>query len=365
MNKPIKTAILSGLVCTTALFAVESPMDVKIDNYNVYQLDGDYILPDGNGNNNSQKSQDNSAISPELQETESDFQPIEGKVTVNTTLRLREYPWGPVLGSYTNNTKVTIIGEEGEFYKVKLNGKTGYLHKNYVSTPTQPASCVEPNYPGTCKTGGYVARSTSSSTSGSTNAVATAPSAGSKASSSSNSSNSTGVKAASPSVGAADQCPLPVKSSVIGARAGDGTAAGAITWAKDQMIGGSMQGYNKNNGKISTSPTCWNHWCGAFIATAWGRKIPQMVAGSAYGQYKNFKRDGMIHTDKNPPAGAIMFTGPTATSEYGHVFMATGEHTANGEPIVITSGWTGHDYITTMTLSQMIGSKNYLGWALP
>ena len=72
-----------------------------------------------------------------------------------------------------------------------------------------------------------------------------------------------------------------------------------------------------------------------------------------------------IHTDKNPPAGAIMFTGPTATNEYGHVFLASGEVDANGEPIVITSGWNGHDGITTMTLSRMIGRNQYLGWALP
>ena len=90
-----------------------------------------------------------------------------------------------------------------------------------------------------------------------------------------------------------------------------------------------------------------------------------MFGGSAYEQYKNFKRDGMIHFDKNPPAGAIMFTAPTSTSKYGHVFMATGEIASNGEPMVITSGWTGHNGISTMTLSQMIGTKNYLGWAFP
>ncbi len=269
---------------------------------------------------------------------------IEGIVQVgNSCLRLREYPWGPVISTYTTNTKCTILGEEGEFYKVNINGTIGYMHKNFVSTAKQPASEIEPDYPGNCRRGGYIARTTPSDTSSNNKKVAD--------SNSNNSSNSNSK--------------VEVKTSVIGQPAGDGTAAGAVTWAKDQMAGGSKKGLNRNNKKTSSDPKCWNYWCGAFVGTAWGHKIPQMCAGSAYGQYKNFKRDGMIHTDKNPPAGAIMFTGPTATNEYGHVFLASGEVDANGEPIVITSGWNGHDGITTMTLSRMIGRNTYLGWALP
>ncbi len=272
--------------------------------------------------------------------TKTSFEEIEGTIQVgNSCLRLREYPWGPVLGTYTTNTKCTIIGEEGEFYKVNINGTIGYMHKNFVSTSKQPASEIEPDYPGNCRRGGYIARTDSSNSNSNNN--------------SSNSSNSTSSSS------------VEVKTSVIGQPSGDGTAAGAVTWAKDQMAGGTKKGLNRNNKKISQDPKCWNYWCGAFVGTAWGHKIPQMCAGSAYGQYKNFKRDGMIHTDKNPPAGAIMFTGPTATNEYGHVFLASGEVDANGEPIVITSGWNGHDGITTMTLSRMIGRNQYLGWALP
>ena len=131
------------------------------------------------------------------------------------------------------------------------------------------------------------------------------------------------------------------------------------------MAGGTQKGCNYNTGKNSSDPTCWNYWCGAFVSAAWGRSVPQMFASSAYGQYLNFKEAGMIHTDKNPPAGAIMFTGKTATNDYGHVFLATGEVDSNGDPIVITSGWTGHNGITTMSLTKMIGSAPYLGWAMP
>ena len=48
---------------------------------------------------------------------------------------------------------------------------------------------------------------------------------------------------------------LPFKESVIGQKQGDGTAAGAITWAKDQMAGGTKKGFNRNNNKISQDET--------------------------------------------------------------------------------------------------------------
>ena len=357
-----KFFIYSVIFCIiSSLLFADSPFDVKTQS-NKTQLETESV---SSGQSLSEKQQDNKTN----KETS-----IEGTIKVNTSLRLREYPWGPVIGKYTNNTKCTIIGEEGEFYKVTINGVTGYLHKNYVSTDSKPASRVEPDYPGDCKSGGYIARSTASSPTATNassnnrnnntkNYTRTASNVSTNQSSSFiGTSYSSGSSSSYTTINVSN---LPVKESVIGQKQGDGTAAGAITWAKDQMAGGSKMGFNKNNGKVSQNETCWNHWCAAFIATAWGRKVPQMVGGSAYEQYKNFKRDGMIHTDKNPPAGAIMFTAPTATSKYGHVFMATGEVTSYGEPMVITSGWTGHNGISTMPLSQMIGSKQYLGWAMP
>ncbi len=348
-----KIIIYSVIFCIIgSLLFADSPFDVKISS-DKNKLETESV---SSGQSLSEKQNE--------KETNNRVSQIEGTIKVNTSLRLREYPWGPVIGKYTNNTKCTIIGEEGEFYKVTINGVTGYLHKNYVSTDSKPASRVEPDYPGDCKSGGYIARSTtasspvarSSSNSRNTSSTSSRPnySVGTSYNSGSNSSYTT-----------INVSNLPVKESVIGQKQGDGTAAGAITWAKDQMAGGTKMGFNKNNGKISQNETCWNYYCGAFIATAWGRKVPQMVGASAYEQYKNFKRDGMIHTDRNPPAGAIMFTAPTSSSKYGHVFMATGEITSNGEPMVITSGWRGHNGISTMPLSQMIGSKTYLGWAMP
>ncbi|MBR4570078.1 MAG: SH3 domain-containing protein [Candidatus Riflebacteria bacterium] len=354
-----KILIYSVIFCFIgSLLFADSPFDVKISS-DKNKLETESV---SSGQSLSEKQIE--------KETNNQVSNIEGIIKVNTSLRLREYPWGPVIGKYTNNTKCIIIGEEGEFYKVTINGVTGYLHKNYVSTDSKPASRVEPDYPGDCKNGGYIAKNTANSPSNTNTSSNNNKSYTKTTSNVSNNQTSSFVgssyrSGSSSSYTTINVSNLPVKESVIGQKQGDGTAAGAITWAKDQMAGGTKMGFNKNNGKISQNETCWNYYCGAFIATAWGRKVPQMVGGSAYEQYKNFKRDGMIHTDKNPPAGAIMFTAPTATSKYGHVFMATGEITSNGEPMVITSGWKGHNGISTMPLSQMIGSKQYLGWAMP
>ena len=71
-------------------------------------------------------------------------------------LRLRNWPWGNVIGQYYQGTKVTILGESGEFYLVDVNGQQGYMHKNYVSTSEKAATGVEPYYPGDTKNGGFV-----------------------------------------------------------------------------------------------------------------------------------------------------------------------------------------------------------------
>ncbi len=254
--------------------------------------------------------------------------PVDGTVEVNPSLRLREYPWGPVIGLFGSGTKVTVIGTEGDFYKVQVNGQTGYMHKNFVSIPGAPASQVDPDYPGDTRSGGYIPKDGGSSTAGGNTGSGT----------------------------------LPKKPSVIGQAQGDGTPAGALTWAHDQMPGGTCKGLNSNNGQRSSNPDAWDGWCLAFVGTAYGRKIPELRAPSAIQAYYNFKNAGKIKNDRNPPAGAVMFTNKTSTNPYGHIFIATGEKAANGEPIVIS---TTSSNIKKFTLSQMVGSLQYLGWAMP
>ncbi len=55
-----------------------------------------------------------------------------------------------VLGHYKNGTQVSIIGESGDFYKVKVAGKTGYMMKKFIRTTSSTqtpftAKLVNPN----------------------------------------------------------------------------------------------------------------------------------------------------------------------------------------------------------------------------
>jgi hypothetical protein len=82
--------------------------------------------------------------------------PKDGKVsgTGSDNLRLRSWPWGTVIGKYPSGTSLKVLGESGEFYLVEIDGKQGYMHKNYVSTSDKAASGVAPYYPGDTRSGG-------------------------------------------------------------------------------------------------------------------------------------------------------------------------------------------------------------------
>lgn len=83
--------------------------------------------------------------------------PVKGTVQ-GDNLRLREWPWGPVMGKYFTGNEVTVTGESGEFYAVTINGVSGYMHKNYISIPGADASRVAPYYPGDTASGGYLSK---------------------------------------------------------------------------------------------------------------------------------------------------------------------------------------------------------------
>ena len=83
--------------------------------------------------------------------------PVDGTVQGNS-LRLREWPWGPVMGKYNTGDAVTVTGESGEFYEVTINGVKGYMHKNYVTIPSLEASRIAPYYPGDTLSGGYLSK---------------------------------------------------------------------------------------------------------------------------------------------------------------------------------------------------------------
>jgi len=63
-------------------------------------------------------------------------------VDVGTTLNLRSGPstLNPIMQELADRTKLTIIGVEGDWYKVKLsNGTIGYCHSSYIKKGDPPA----------------------------------------------------------------------------------------------------------------------------------------------------------------------------------------------------------------------------------
>lgn len=83
----------------------------------------------------------------QVKDAESEIAGEEGTVEVNTSLNVRSSPWGSVIGGLTNGMKVKIIGKEDPWYKISYQGKTAYVHQNYVSTAKQPAGQVPVVYP--------------------------------------------------------------------------------------------------------------------------------------------------------------------------------------------------------------------------
>lgn len=157
MNKYLKLCVLFVFMCSIiAITAAETPFnegEVKIEK-------------SGQSGQTSSSAQ----VKDESQKKADDKFPVAGTVETSN-LRLREWPWGKVTGMFSSGTAIQVIGEEGEFYKVTVNGQTGYMHKNYISIPGAPASGEEPYYPGDTRNGGHLEKddpATKGSTSGST-----------------------------------------------------------------------------------------------------------------------------------------------------------------------------------------------------
>ncbi len=54
------------------------------------------------------------------------------KVSRGNRLNVRNGVWGDKIGSLNPGDKIQIFGEDGEWYKIYYNGKTGYVYKKYV-----------------------------------------------------------------------------------------------------------------------------------------------------------------------------------------------------------------------------------------
>ncbi|TBX09944.1 cell surface protein [Clostridium perfringens] len=93
----------------------------------------EYIKDVTESNNSNQGTQ-----TPEKQSTPESTEKT-GIVNVSSSLNVREgaSTSSKVIGSLSGNTKVTIVGEEGAFYKIEYKGSHGYVAKEYIKDVTE------------------------------------------------------------------------------------------------------------------------------------------------------------------------------------------------------------------------------------
>lgn len=124
---------------------------------------------------------------------------------------------------------------------------------------------------------------------------------------------------------------------------------------------------NSNNGlSVSTDNTAWNDWCLAFTSSVYGRKATDLHSGSAIEAANAASANGTLQTDRDyaewPPGTVVFFAATTDNGNAGHVAVFTGRYTADGDPIIRTSGWSSNPGITEMPLSELEGvTGDYIG----
>ena len=94
--------------------------------YNLVKSAMAYNSAEDNSNNGTNQTPENSV--PEVTNK-------TGTVNVNTSLNVRKGPSTNylIIDKLYNGKQVTIIGEEGSFYKVQYDGKEGYVSKSYIT----------------------------------------------------------------------------------------------------------------------------------------------------------------------------------------------------------------------------------------
>lgn len=63
-----------------------------------------------------------------------------GTVQVSTYLNVRSGPWGDIIGKLYGGASVKIVSKSGDWYKINYNGRTAYVHSNYVTRGGSSAS---------------------------------------------------------------------------------------------------------------------------------------------------------------------------------------------------------------------------------
>ena len=95
--------------------------------------------------------------------------------------------------------------------------------------------------------------------------------------------------------------------------------------------------------------------CDRFVARIYGYR--SSGEDSAYIHYIDLRNRGLIHATSHPPAGALVFFGPSETNGFfGHVMVSRGDDTAYSNAVAGGIGITTIDFMTR-------NSGPYLGWA--
>lgn len=75
--------------------------------------------------------------SPEYQKLKasaaSSFPKTGTVVDTEIGLNVRTGAWGTIIGGLMDGDRVTIVGEDGDWYKIDYNGRTAYVYKQYIS----------------------------------------------------------------------------------------------------------------------------------------------------------------------------------------------------------------------------------------
>ena len=133
----------------------------------------------------------------------------------------------------------------------------------------------------------------------------------------------------------------------------------AVNWARGYV--GKTHAEGADASSYSTwAPGPYAEWSGdcyyfAYRANVVAGKRPLSGYGTAIATYREYNRRGQIRTDRNPPAGAIVFWNVTSA---GHAAVATGTGT-----VISTTGVDGNG---TAVAERSIDSwSNYLGYVIP
>lgn len=68
-----------------------------------------------------------------------------GTVQVSSYLNVRSGPWGNIVGKLYGGANVQIVGKNGDWYKIKHNGSTAYVHSNYITRGGSSSSASSNN----------------------------------------------------------------------------------------------------------------------------------------------------------------------------------------------------------------------------